>query len=42
VFNTLDKKRIESDSIYERNKRIFFGGIVLILGIFLIMDFKKE
>jgi hypothetical protein len=42
VFNTLDKKRIESDSIYERNKRIFFGGIVLILGIFLIMDFKKK
>jgi hypothetical protein len=42
VFNQLDTKRIESQSIYERNKRVIFGGVVLILGIALIMNFKKS
>lgn len=42
IFNTLDKKRIQSSSIYERNKRVFFGGVVLILGLALIMDFSKS
>lgn len=42
IFNTLDKKRIQSTSIYERNKRVIFGGVVLILGIALIMNFKKS
>lgn len=42
IFNTLDKKRIQSSSIYERNKRVFFGGVVLILGLALIIDFSKS
>lgn len=42
IFNTLDKKRIQSTSIYERNKRVIFGGVVLILGLALIMDFSKS
>ena len=42
IFSTLDKKRIQSDSIYERNKRVFFAGVVLVFGLAIIMTFKKE
>ena len=41
-FSDLDKSRIESESIYERNKRVFFGGLVLIGGIVIITMFSKK
>jgi hypothetical protein len=41
-FSALDKARIEAESIYERNKRIFFGGLVLIGGIVIITMFSKK
>ena len=41
-FSTYDKKRIEAESIYERNKRVFIGGVILIFGLGLIMTFKKS
>jgi hypothetical protein len=41
VYNTysaLDKQRIEAESKYERNKKLFFGGMVflVVVGIFLV------
>jgi hypothetical protein len=41
-FSGLDKARIEAESIYERNQRIFFGGLVLIGGIIIITMFGKK
>jgi len=41
-FSGLDKARIEATSIYERNQRIFFGGLVLIGGIVIITMFGKN
>lgn len=41
-YSTYDKQRIEAESIYERNKRIFFGGVVLIFGLTLIMTLTKS
>jgi hypothetical protein len=41
-FSALDKARIEAESIYERNQRIFFGGLVLIGGIVIITMFSKK
>lgn len=41
-FSELDKVRIESESIYERNQRIFFGGLVLVAGIVIITMFGKN
>jgi hypothetical protein len=41
-FSAYDKERIEAESIYERNKRIFIGASVLIFGLALIMTFKKS
>lgn len=41
-FSGLDKLRIEAESIYERNQRIFFGGLVLIGGIVIITMFGKK
>ena len=38
TYSSLDKQRIEKESKYQRNKKIFFGGMVFItvIGIFLI------
>ena len=41
-FSGLDKTRIEAESIYERNQRIFFGGLILISGIAIITMFGKN
>jgi len=41
-YGSYDKQRIEAESIYERNKRVFIGGVVLIFGLALIMTFKKS
>lgn len=41
-FSILDKERIQSESIYERNQRIFFGGLVLIGGIVILTMFSKN
>lgn len=41
-YSSYDKQRIEAESIYERNKRVFFGGVVLIFGLALIMTLKKS
>ena len=41
-FSILDKERIQAESIYERNQRIFFGGLVLIGGIVILTMFSKN
>lgn len=41
-FSGLDKTRIQAESIYERNQRIFFGGLVLIGGIVILTMFSKK
>ena len=41
-FSGLDKVRIEAESIYQRNQRIFFGGLVLVGGILIITMFSKK
>ena len=42
TYSQIDKKRIETESKYERNKKIFIGGMVLlvVLGIFLTRKAK--
>jgi len=41
-FSGLDKARIEEESKYVRNQRIFFGGLVLLSGIVIIFMFSKK
>lgn len=41
-FTGLDKVRIEAESIYERNQRIFFGGLVLVAGIVILTMFSEK
>ena len=41
-FSGLDKTRIEAESIYERNQRIFFGGLILVSGIVILTIFGKN
>ena len=41
-FTGLDKARIEAQSIYERNQRVFFGALILLGGITLITFFGKN
>ena len=41
-FSGLDKMRIESASIYQRNQRIFFGGLVLVAGVVIFTMFGKN
>lgn len=41
-FSELDQTRIEAESIYERNQRVFFGGLILIAGIILITMVGKN
>jgi hypothetical protein len=38
AYSEIDKKRIETESKYERNKKLFFGGMVflVVVGIFLV------
>lgn len=38
TYSALDKQRIEAESRYERNKKIFLGGMVFltVIGFFLI------
>jgi hypothetical protein len=38
----INRARIETVSTYERNKRIFFGALVLLLALALISTNKKE
>jgi hypothetical protein len=41
-FSALDKARIEADSIYQRNQRVFFGGLVLVAGVVIFTMFSKK
>jgi len=41
-FSGLDKARIEEESKYVRNQRIFFGGLVLLGGVVIITMFGKK
>jgi len=41
-FSGLDKARIEEESKYVRNQRIFFGGLVLLGGVVIITMFGKN
>ena len=41
-FSALDKARIEEESKYVRNQRVFFGGMVLLGGIVIIRMFSKK
>ena len=42
TYSDIDKKRIETESKYQRNKKIFIGGMVLlvVLGIVLTKKLK--
>jgi hypothetical protein len=44
VYNTysaLDKQRIEAESKYERNKKLFFGGMVFLVVVGILLVRKK-
>jgi hypothetical protein len=41
-FSNLDKVRITSESVYERNQRVFFGGLALVAGVLIITMFSKK
>jgi hypothetical protein len=41
-FSALDKARIEQESKYVRNQRVFFGALVLLGGVVLITMFGKN
>jgi len=41
-FSSLDKARIEEESKYVRNQRVFFGGLVLLGGVVMITMFGKK
>jgi hypothetical protein len=41
-FSSLDKARIEQESKYVRNQRVFFGGLVLLGGLVIITMFSKN
>ena len=41
-FSTLDKARIEEESKYVRNQRIFFGALILLGGVVMITIFGKN
>lgn len=42
TFSEYDKKRIEAESIYQRNKKIFFSSVVLVSAFLLIWGFSKN
>jgi hypothetical protein len=41
-FSSLDKARIEEESKYVRNQRVFFGGLILLGGVVIITMFSKK
>ena len=41
TYSTLDKKRIEAESKYERNKKLFFGGMVFLVVVGILLVRKK-
>jgi hypothetical protein len=41
-YSAYDKARIQAESIYERNKRVFFGAVILIGALALIMTFTNS
>jgi hypothetical protein len=41
-FSALDKARIEEESKYVRNQRVFFGALVLLGGVVIITMFSKK
>jgi hypothetical protein len=41
-YTELDKARIEAETKYQTNKKVFFGAIVLILALTLIITYKKK
>jgi hypothetical protein len=42
VYSGLDKERITQNTDYEKNKRIFIGASILILGVTIILINKKK
>jgi hypothetical protein len=41
-FSALDKARIEEESKYVRNQRVFFGALILLGGVVIITMFGKN
>jgi hypothetical protein len=41
TYSTLDKQRIEAESKYERNKKLFFGGMVFLVVVGILLVRKK-
>jgi hypothetical protein len=41
-YSAYDKARIQAESIYERNKRVFFGAVVLVGALALIMTITNS
>lgn len=42
VYSGLDKERITENTTYEKNKRIFIGASILILGVTIVLINKKK
>jgi hypothetical protein len=41
TFTTLDTSRITENTTYERNKKIFFGTSILLIGLSIFLTNKK-
>jgi hypothetical protein len=41
IYSELDKQRIETDSKYQRNKKLFFGGMVFLVVVGILLVRKK-
>ena len=41
TFSSLDTSRINENTTYERNKRIFFGASILLIGLSIFLTNKK-
>ena len=42
TFTALDNSRITDNTTYERNKRIFFGASILLIGLSMLLITKKQ
>jgi len=41
IYSALDKQRIEAESKYERNKKLFFGGMVFLVVVGILLARNK-
>lgn len=41
-FSAYDKARIDAQTTYERNKKVFYGFMVIVLALTMVITYKKE